>query len=98
MSYDSKFSSQENDSLFEAILSLQTKEECYRFFEDLMTVKELQSISQRWQVAEMLHKGSTYNEISQATKASGATISRVSKTLSYGADGYKIILERKDHQ
>lgn len=98
MSYDSKFSSPENDSLFEAILLLSSKEECYRFFEDLMSIKELQAVSQRWQVAEMLSKGCTYNDIRNKTGASVATISRVSKTLSYGADGYKLMLRNKETQ
>ena len=94
MAYDSKFKSQQNDELFQAILSLKDTEECYRFFEDLMTIKELQDISQRWQVARMLDSGKTYNEIASLTKASAATISRVNKCLGYGAEGYTTVLAR----
>ncbi|MBQ6014095.1 MAG: TrpR-like protein YerC/YecD [Firmicutes bacterium] len=94
MEYRSKFDSPANDSLFRAILSLETTEECYRFFEDLMTIKELQDISQRWQVARMLDSGKTYNEIAALTKASAATISRVSKCLTYGAEGYTSMLKK----
>lgn len=92
--YQSRFQSQENDELFRAILTLQDSEECYRFFEDLMTIKELQSIAQRWQVARMLDEGKTYGEIAAITKASAATVSRVNKCLQYGAGGYTAILKR----
>ena len=94
MAYKSKFDSQENTRLFEAILSLDSVEECYRFFEDLMTIKELKAISQRWQVAMMLEEGKTYNEVAELTNASSATISRVSKCLSYGAGGYTSVLAK----
>ena len=92
--YDSKFKSAETDELFAAILSLENEEECYRFFEDLMTIKELQAVTQRWQVARMLDENNTYGEIEAATKASAATISRVNKCLQYGAGGYTAILKR----
>ena len=92
--YESKFKSEENDALFEAFLALESEEECYRFFEDLMTIKELQSISQRWQVARMLSEKKTYGEIEEATKASAATISRVNKCLQYGAGGYAGMLKK----
>lgn len=92
MSYDIK--NQDNEDLFEAFLALESKEECYKFFEDLMTIKELESISQRWQVAKMLDNGCTYAEIAEKTKASAATISRVNKCLSYGADGYSMMLRK----
>lgn len=94
MSYQSKFSSKETDDLFKAILALETEEECYRFFEDLMTVKELKSISQRWQVVKLLDAGKTYAEIEAKTTASTATISRINKCLSYGADGYAGMLRK----
>jgi TrpR-related protein YerC/YecD len=94
MSYASKFRSSENDDLFRAVLALQSEEECYRFFEDLMTIKELQAIAQRWEVARMLHHGKTYHEIAAVTKASAATISRINKCLLYGAEGYRTILQR----
>ncbi len=94
MAYTSKFQSKENDDLFKAILALETKEDCYRFFEDLMTVKELKAVSQRWQVANMLNEGKTYNEIVEKTNASAATISRINKCLEYGAEGYTCMLKK----
>jgi len=94
MAYASKFKSKTNDELFRAILRLESTEECYRFFEDLMTVKEIQSIAQRWEVARMLKEGRTYHEIEAETKASAATISRINKCLLYGAEGYQILLKR----
>ena len=72
------------DSLFEAILSLQDKEECYAFFEDVCTVNELLSLSQRFEVAKMLREKRTYLEIAEKTGASTATISRVNRSLNYG--------------
>ncbi len=80
--------------LYQAILGLQTIEECAALFEDLCTIKELQSMTQRLQVAKMLHQKKTYTEVSLETGASAATISRVNRCLEYGADGYKIILNR----
>lgn len=82
------------DQLCQAILSLQTVEECYRFFEDVSTISELKAWAQRLEVARMLNEGATYEKIAEETGASTATISRVKKYLHYGADGYKIILER----
>ena len=82
------------DQLFEAILCLKNREECYTFFEDVCTVNELLSISQRYEVAKMLREGKTYLEISHATGASTATISRVNRSLNYGNDGYDMVLER----
>ncbi|GFR38539.1 hypothetical protein PRECH8_18350 [Insulibacter thermoxylanivorax] len=82
------------DQLFEAILSLKTIDECYIFFEDLCTVNEILSLSQRLEVARMLGKGCTYNQIEQETGASTATISRVKRCLNYGTDGYRMALER----
>ncbi len=92
--YESKFKCEANDALFRAILSLEDEEECYRFFEDLMTIKELQSVAQRWQVARMLEQKKTYGEIESETSASAATISRVNKCLQYGAGGYTAVLKR----
>lgn len=80
------------DEFFEAILMLKDKDECYRFFEDVCTVRELQSIAQRLEVAKLLRIRKTYNEIEQDTGASTATISRVNRTLHYGSDGYDIVL------
>lgn len=82
------------DQLFEAILLLKDKDECYRFFEDICTVGELQAIAQRLQVAIMLKEGRTYTDIAEATGASTATISRVKRFLHYGSDGYNLVLER----
>lgn len=96
--YDSKFKSNETDDLFAAILALENEEDCYRFFEDLMTIKELQAVTQRWQVARMLDGKKTYGEIETATKASAATISRVNKCLQYGAGGYTRVLKRIQKQ
>lgn len=89
-----KIRTTEVDHLFDAILTLKDKEECYTFFEDVCTVNELLSISQRYEVAKMLREGKTYLEISTATGASTATISRVNRSLNYGNDGYDMVLER----
>jgi TrpR-related protein YerC/YecD len=86
------------DKLFEAILTLQTVDECYRFFEDLATISEIKALAQRLEVAKMLDAGMTYEDIVEATGASTATISRVKKCLHYGADGYRIVLERLKEQ
>ena len=84
------------ENLFEAILTLEDKEECYRFFEDLCTVNELLSLSQRFEVATMLRKHDTYLKIAEKTGASTATISRVNRSLNYGEDGYSIVFSRMD--
>lgn len=94
MSYESKLRNKETDELFKAILLLETEEDCYRFFEDICTIKELQAISQRFQVAKLLFQKKTYTEIEEITGASTATISRVNRCLVYGADGYQIIIKR----
>lgn len=88
------FYTESTEKLFEAILSLETKEECHRFFEDVCTIKELQEISQRLEVARMLSDGKSYQEVSKQTGASTATISRVNKCLIYGSGGYKTVLEK----
>lgn len=82
------------DRLFDAVLCLNTREECYNFFEDLCTVNELLSLSQRFEVASMLKDKRTYLEIADKTGASTATISRVNRSLNYGNDGYDMIFER----
>ena len=82
------------DELFDAILSLQSKEECYSFFEDLCTINELLSLSQRYEVDSMLRDKKTYLEIAEKTGASTATISRVKRSLNYGNDGYELVFER----
>ncbi len=83
-------------NLMRAILTLETEEECMRFFRDLCTVTELKSMSQRLEVAMKLKKGAVYTDIASQTGASTATISRVSRCLSYGENGYRIVLERLD--
>ena len=88
----------EVDHLFEAILTLKDKEECYTFFEDVCTINELLSMSQRYEVAKLLREGQTYLDISNATGASTATISRVNRSLNYGNDGYDLVLERVNEQ
>ena len=80
--------------LFDAILSLENKEECYRFFEDVCTVNELLSLSQRYEVARLLRAQKTYLYIAEKTGASTATISRVNRSLNYGNDGYDMVFER----
>lgn len=89
-----KVKSEAVDFLFDAILCLENREECYSFFEDLCTVNELLSISQRFEVAAMLRNHSTYLEIAEKTGASTATISRVNRSLNYGNDGYELVLGR----
>lgn len=86
------------DHLFDAILTLQSKKECYAFFEDLCTVNELLSLSQRFEVASMLRKKNTYLEIAEKTGASTATISRVNRSLIYGNDGYELVFGRMGEQ
>ena len=86
------------DHLIDAILCLQTKEESYNFFEDLCTVNELLSLSQRFEVATMLREHKTYMEIAEKTGASTATISRANRSLNYGSDGYELIFERLSNQ
>ena len=82
------------DHLFDAILSLQNKEECYTFFEDVCTVNELLSLSQRFEVAKMLRDQKTYLDIAEKTGASTATIRRVNRSLNYGNDGYDMVFSR----
>ncbi|NLC69597.1 MAG: hypothetical protein GX754_12625 [Clostridiaceae bacterium] len=86
------------DRLFEAILLLKNREECYKFFEDICTIAEIKALAQRLEVARLLREKKTYNEISEATGASTATISRVNRCLNYGADGYNAILDRLDNK
>lgn len=92
-----KFDFNKTENLYNAILSLESAEECKIFFEDIFTVKELQDISQRYEVAIMLDKGKSYNEICEETGASTATISRVNRCLMYGNGGYKTILSKRNN-
>ena len=94
MAYESKLKREDIDELFDAVLTLKDKEDCYRFFEDICTINELHAIAQRLQVAKLLSEKKTYSEIEAITNASTATISRINKCLVYGADGYKRVLER----
>ncbi len=82
------------DALFDAVLSLKNREECYSFFDDLCTVNELLSLSQRFEVASLLEEHRTYQEIAEKTGASTATISRVNRSLHYGNDGYQLVFSR----
>ena len=86
------------DQFFDAILQLENREECYQFFDDVATMNEIQSLSQRLQVAKMLYEGNTYTEIEQETNASTATISRVRRALDYGSEGYKTVLARMEKE
>ena len=94
MAYETRFKNDETDRLFDAILKLEDREECYRLFEDLCTIKEIRSMAQRFQVAYLLSEEKNYSEIEKITGASTATISRINKCLGYGADGYRLILDR----
>ncbi|MBU5626481.1 TrpR-like protein [Oscillibacter sp. MSJ-2] len=89
---------EKNGALYKAILTLKTEEECYAFFQDLCTVSELRAMEQRFEVAELLSQGMIYNDILERTGASSATISRVNRSLSYGAGGYEIAFERTREQ
>ena len=82
--------------LFEAVLQLENIEECYQFFEDVCTINELLSLSQRFEVAKMLTENKTYLEIAEQTGASTATISRVNRSLNYGNDGYQMVFSRME--
>lgn len=84
----------QTDALFDSILRLESVEECYRFFEDLCTVKEVRDFAQRLEVARLLHGGSSYQQAADRTGASSATIGRVKKCLQYGAGGYRMMMGR----
>ena len=84
--------------LFDAVLNLETTEECYKFFEDLCTVPELKAMSQRIHVAKMLSENRIYSDIVTETGASTATISRVNRSLNYGSDGYEIVFKRMEQK
>ena len=83
-----------NVDMYKAILTLETVEECIRFFDDLCSVTELHAMEQRYQVAELLNNGLVYSDILEKTGASSATISRVNRSLQYGANGYAVAFER----
>lgn len=85
-----------NSPLYQAILKLKTPEECYNFLMDLCTVSELNAMEQRFEVAQLLNQGMIYNKILELTGASSATISRVNRSLNYGTDGYRLVIERME--
>lgn len=91
---DSKLRNPEIDLFFEAVLSLETIEECYNFFEDVATINEIKALAQRIHVAKLLRQKKVYTEIAEKTGASTATISRVNKCLNYGTGGYNLVLKR----
>ena len=91
--YDSKLRTPQSDLLMKAVLSLESEEDAYRFFEDICTIAEVKSMAQRLEVAVLLRQKVTYQEIARRTGASTATISRVNRALTYGADGYTHVLD-----
>ena len=80
--------------MFDAILTLEEEEECYKFFEDVCTVNEVLSLAQRFEVAKMLTQGHSYMEVAEQTGASTATIARVNRSLNYGGEGYEMVFAR----
>lgn len=96
--FESKLKNAQTDQLVQAILSLQTEEECYRLFDDLCTIHEVQALAQRIEVARLLRKRITYHDIAERTGASTATISRVNRCLIYGAGGYDTVLDRMEKE
>ena len=91
--FEPKIRNSQTDLLMKAILTLESEEDAYRFFEDICTILEIKSISQRLEVAYLLDRKETYQKIAEETGASSATISRVNRALTYGADGYRRVLE-----
>lgn len=92
--FSSRLKSERADMLARAFLSLESEEDCYRLFEDLFTIREVQDLSQRLEVAQLLSSKATYTEIVEKTGVSTATIGRVNRALNYGAGGYQRVLER----
>ena len=92
--FESRLQSEQADLLARAFLALDSMEDCYRLFEDLFTIREVQDLSSRMEIALMLHDKTTYNEIVEKTGASTATIGRVNRALNYGAGGYERVIER----
>ena len=92
--FSSRLKSGQTDNLARAFLSLESEEDCYRLFEDLFTIREIQDLSQRLEVAQLLQGQATYTEIVEKTGVSTATIGRVNRALNYGAGGYQRVLER----
>lgn len=98
MNYRYKIQNAEIDKLFEAILLLENVEECYRFFDDLCTINELEAFGQRLNVAKMLYNKKTYQEIERETGISAATISKISKSFTFGPGGYELIIKKLDKE
>ncbi len=94
MTLDPRLRSPEVDRLFSALLMLEDTDQCYRFFNDLCTVGEIKAMAQRLEVARLLSQGATYEEIVRSTGISTATISRIKRFLNWGADGYKMVIDR----
>ncbi|MEC9484413.1 MAG: YerC/YecD family TrpR-related protein [Candidatus Izemoplasma sp.] len=94
MDYRYKIKNKEIDELFEGILKLETVEECYRFFDDLCTINELEAFGQRLKVAKMLLEKKTYQKIENETGISAATISKISKSFTFGPGGYELVISR----
>ena len=92
--YYSKLQSERVDALAKAFLALENEEDCYRLFEDLFTIREVQDLAQRLEVAQLLSKKATYTEIVEKTGVSTATIGRVNRALNYGAGGYQLVLKK----
>ena len=92
--YSSKLQSERVDALAKAFLALENEEDCYRLFEDLFTIREVQDLAQRLEVAQLLSKKATYTEIVEKTGVSTATIGRVNRALNYGAGGYQLVLKK----
>lgn len=94
--YESKLKNERTDLLAKAFLALETEEDCYRLFEDLFTIREVQDLSSRMEIALMLREKETYNVIVEKTGASTATIGRVNRALNYGAGGYALVMKKID--
>ena len=92
--FESRLKSEQADLLARAFLALESMEDCYRLFEDLFTIREVQDLSSRMEIAMMLRDKITYNEIVEKTGASTATIGRVNRALNYGAGGYERVIEK----
>lgn len=96
--FSSKLKSDQVDMLARAFLSIESEEDCYRLFEDLFTIREVQDLAQRLEVAQLLNRKATYTEIVEKTGVSTATIGRVNRALNYGAGGYQRVLEKLDKE
>lgn len=92
--FTSRLQNERTDILAQAFLSLETQEDCYRLFEDLFTIREIQDLTQRLEVAQLLQNKTTYTDIVERTGVSTATIGRVNRALNYGAGGYQLVLEK----